>query len=94
MQSKTRQTFQNQSPIHMSMLRRFLFELDQGTNCTAGLDLSLVDTVLEAGMTAAPGSGGGTTLFAHTSARRSAAQDSLVTAGSAVDGLQVSLLLS
>jgi Zn-dependent M28 family amino/carboxypeptidase len=69
--------------------RRFLFELEQGSNSTAGLDLSRVDAVFEVGMTAAAYPNNGSMLFIHSSKKTSAASTSMVLAGKAVGNLTV-----
>jgi Nicastrin len=68
--------------------RRLLLELDQGSNSTDGLDLSIVSAVVEIGMTAAPYADNSSRLFTHTAGAESDAAAAFVDAASAVSGLQ------
>lgn len=72
--------------------RRFLFELENGSNSTAGIDLSKVDAVLEVGMTAAPAEGEATRLYVHPANASSSAASTMVQAGTAVNKLTVRAL--
>jgi Nicastrin len=69
--------------------RRFLFELDQQSNATAGLDPTLIDTVIEVGMTAALLPSDETQLFVHAANASSKAVQDFVQAADSVRSLGV-----
>jgi hypothetical protein len=69
--------------------RAFLYDLENGFNSTAGIDVSKVDAVVEVGMTAAPSGNNATRLFVHSANATSRAQATLIRAGQAVDKLTV-----
>jgi hypothetical protein len=58
--------------IDLTGSRRFLYELEQGSNSTNGISMSRVHSIIEVGMTAAPPSNGASQFFMHGAKAQSA----------------------
>lgn len=73
--------------------RRLLFDLQQDSNSTMGLNASRIDTVVEFGMLAAPYAGNTSRLFVHAAGGNSSAGAAFVRAGQSIENLEVRALL-
>jgi hypothetical protein len=67
--------------IDLTGSRRFLYELEQGSNSTKGIDASQVHSIIEVGMTAGlPAANGTTNFYTHGAKPQSAVNTALTQA--------------